>query len=429
MIPLPDNLRRPPAPVSPVHSARDETAVDAAVARAAARLHGLQFNPEHGYYGWKGEDAADGHATIRQVAHEIVRDARQSLAGERRRALFDGAIRPILDRTLASLAGHAAAEAAGLHATAAKARLEAAIRDAAAHPGDDGRFAHAVFTADGESRRLAAIHGWDQPTTQAFHRAGSERAHAARLLAIAQIDPNRALEFFRANRDQFDPRLGAHAEPKLTLLAKSAKARALAEAVLRGETIAGTPGVRPTNSDFATHFSAWRSHANLAATACEPGDCDFANEVLNHVQGHVERLNSEAAAKDRDDRNLLLTGALDPRRPRDEAELLALDPRLKLAWVDARPEVRAGIRARLRHNARGYEPPLDGEALRHARWAEGLRHAHPEAFRRLDLAHSVYRRLPADLHQALLDAQTDANPNRGSADRLRRLTFRPRRHG
>ena len=88
--------------------------------------------------------------------------------------------------------------------------------------------------------------------------------------------------------------------------------------------------------------------------------------------------------------------------------MLARDPRLKLAWVDARPEVRAGIKTRLRQNGRGAEPAPSPAALTRLRWAIGLRHLHPAAFQRLDLTHGDFAALPADQRVELLRAQSEA---------------------
>jgi len=409
MIPLPDTMKAPPpSPPGEIERRADETAVDAAIAAAATRLHGLQFHPEHGYYGWSGDDAADGHATVAQVAREIAAEARAGLAGARRRHMFDGAFRPILARALDSLALHAARQRAGRHATAAGARVDAAIADSSAHHGDDARFAHAVFTAKAETDRLAAIHGWDQATTRAQRTALVAKAHAARLVGLAQASPERALAFFRAHRDKFPPVAQTQAEAKLSLLAKEERIQALARAIMAGSNVGGIACTGPDCADPAGHLAAWRAEATQVAAVVAQGDGDFRNELADAITARVERLRAEAAAKDRLGRNQLLAAALTHPRPCDPPELLERDPRLKLAWVDARPEVRAGIKARLRQNGRGSEPAPSPAALTQRRWAIGLRALHPAAFQRLDLTHAGFATLPADRRIELLRAQSEA---------------------
>lgn len=195
----------------------NETATDAANTAFEGRVRDTLFG-EDGFYSKKGRDALDAMTPTAKALEDIRTQARESLANNEQRRMFDYTTRRSAARELYQMQNHATTEFNVWQGEEAKGAITNEVSNSATYWNDNQRFAESLAKIKTQTDKLSQLKGID-PASEAGKAAvqhSQSEAWTARIRSVMALDPNTARELFDANADYLDAPHRANLDAQIT---------------------------------------------------------------------------------------------------------------------------------------------------------------------------------------------------------------------
>lgn len=195
----------------------NETATDAANTAFEGRVRDTLFG-EDGFYSKKGRDALDAMTPTAKALEDIRTQARESLANNEQRRMFDYTTRRSAARELYQMQNHATTEFNVWQGDEAKGAISNEVNNSATYWNDNQRFSESLAKIKTQTDKLSQLKGID-PASEAGKAAvqhSQSEAWTARIRSVMALDPNTARELFDANADYLDAPHRANLDAQIT---------------------------------------------------------------------------------------------------------------------------------------------------------------------------------------------------------------------